>query len=145
MYSGALVGLAAVGLIDWSRVAFPLWLAAHLLGVAPTALQPLVQKKPFKAAARFLLGASSASYLVSGLFLQTYLVGNWTWRALVAGAFGAAFAGLQAWRRRRLDDPCATCPQGYFPTCDWNLPRLLRENSADEVLRDIRPRGNAPG
>ena len=37
---------------------------------------------------------------------------------------------------RKSDDPCATCPDGYFPVCKWNLPALLA-NSTDAELTPI--------
>src|SRR5665647_1992970 len=90
-----------------------------------------MQKKSFKIAARVLLGAASASYFLSGLFLQNYFSNAWIWRSCVLLAFATGFLILYKWRQKRINNPCETCPLGTFPTCDWNMPRLLAQNSQD--------------
>ena len=128
MAFGVPLGLAAAGFIPWADISLPLWVLGHALFVAPTAMQPFIQKKPFKVAARVSLGATSASYFLSGLVLQSYFLNAWIWRASVVLAFTAGFVLLFKWRQKRINNPCETCPLGTFPTCDWNMPRLLAQN-----------------
>lgn len=90
--------------------------------VAPTALQPFVRKKPYKAMARTLLGAGTALYGYTVLWALP-----WTLMGLVARlAAGCVFLGicraLLTQRERRLDNPCTTCPYGRKPFCGHYLP-----------------------
>ena len=133
MAIGVPIGLAVAAIIPWDSMALPLWIIGHALFVAPTAVQPLVQKKSFKIAARVLLGAASASYFLSGLVLQSYFANVWLWRACVLLAFSTGFFILYQWRKKRINNPCETCPLGIFPTCDWNMPRLLAQNNQDPL------------
>lgn len=137
MAIGVPLGLAAAAWIPWAAVSLPAWIAGHALLVAPTALQPLVQKKPFKIAARIALGAATASYLLSGLVLHSHFSNVWLWRAGVLLAFASGFAALYVWRQRRINNPCDGCPLGTFPTCDWNMPRLLAQNAQDPLWIQI--------
>lgn len=137
MAIGVPIGLAAAAVIPWAGVSLPLWIIGHALFVAPTAAQPLIQKKSFKIAARVLLGATSASYFLSGLVLQSYFANVWLWRACVLLAFSIGFLILYKWRQKRIDNPCETCPLGIFPTCDWNMPRLLAQNNQDPLWIQI--------
>ena len=133
MAIGVPIGLAVAAVIPWDIMALPLWIIGHALFVAPTVIQPLVQKKSFKIAARVLLGAASASYFLSGLVLQSYFANVWLWRACVLLAFSIGFLILYKWRQKRINNPCETCPLGIFPTCDWNMPRLLAQNNQDPL------------
>lgn len=137
MAIGIPLGLAVAASIPWAAVSLPAWVAGHVLLVAPTALQPLIQKKAFKMAARVALGAASASYLLSGLVLQSYFSNVWLWRASVLLAFASGFVVLYAWRQRRINNPCDGCPLGTFPTCDWNMPRLLAANDHNPLWLKI--------
>ena len=133
MAIGVPIGLVVSTVIPWASVSLPLWIIGHAMFVAPTAVQPIVQKKSFKIAARLLLGATSASYFLSGLILQSYFSNAWLWRGCVLLAFSLGFLILYKWRQRRINNPCDTCPLGTFPTCDWNMPRLLAKNLRDPV------------
>ncbi len=137
MAIGVPIGLAVAALVPWSAVSLTVWVVGHALFVAPTALQPVFQKKPFKITARVLLGAASASYFLSGLILQSYFSNVLLWRACVVAAFAAGFLILYKWRQKRINNPCETCPLGIFPTCDWNMPRLLSQNSHDPLWQKI--------
>ena len=133
MAIGVPLGLFVAYVIPWASVALPSWIMGHAMFVAPTALQPLIQKKSFKIAARVLLGAASASYFLSGLVLQSYFSNAWLWRACVLLAFATGFLILYKWRQKRINNPCETCPLGIFPTCEWNMPRLLAQNNHDPL------------
>ncbi|VXB57767.1 conserved membrane hypothetical protein [Burkholderia sp. 8Y] len=134
---GAPLGIAAACAISWQSWPMAQWVVFHLLLILPTALQPLWQAKRFKIFARTLLGFASGSYLVSGLFCVRYFTPVWLFKAAVLFAFGAMLKLLLAWRNRRTADPCSNCPLGIFPTCEWNLPRLLAANAHDAVLGQI--------
>ncbi|NIE64358.1 hypothetical protein [Burkholderia sp. Ax-1719] len=134
---GAPLGIAAACAISWQSWSMAQWIVFHLLLLVPTALQPLWQAKRFKMFARSLLGFASGSYLASGLFCVCYFAPLWLFKAAVLFAFGAMLKLLLAWRNRRTADPCSNCPLGMFPTCEWNLPRLLAANAHDAVLGQI--------
>lgn len=131
--AGIPFGLAIAALIPWSVVPLPAWILGHALLITPTALQPLIQKKRFKIAARALLGAATASYLLTGLFLKSYFSNPWIWRGCILLAFATGFIALYKWRQKKPNNPCDTCQLGQFPTCEWNMPRLLAENTNDPV------------
>ncbi|SDR55263.1 hypothetical protein SAMN05443245_7642 [Paraburkholderia fungorum] len=135
---GAPLGIVFACAMPWHAWTMWQWIALHLLLLAPTAVQPLLQKKAFKMFARILLGAVSGSYLISGLFKVDFFAPAWLFKLAVALAFAAVLKILLAWRNRRTSDPCSNCPQGMFPTCEWNLPRLLAANPHDSLLSQIR-------
>ena len=91
MAIGVPIGLAVAALVPWANITLPLWIIGHAFFVAPTAVQPLIQKKSFKTTARVLLGAASASYFLSGLVLQSFFANVWLWRACVLLAFATGF------------------------------------------------------
>ncbi len=125
MTGGTVVGLA-LGIIVASRSSSTLaWILPHVALVAPTALQPWIQAKAFKVAARSALGLASGSYGV-GLAMGAPLPAPRLLSVVVLIAlFLASLFSLLWLRGRRPNDPCKACPQGVFPTCEWNLPRLL--------------------
>lgn len=146
MAIGVPIGLVVAALIPWATVSLPLWIFGHALFVAPTAAQPFIQKKSYKIAARVLLGAASASYFLSGLVMQSYFSNTWLWRSCVLLAFATGFLALFKLRQKRINNPCDTCPLGAFPTCEWNMPRLLAQNNQDplwlKISNDMTAQGN---
>ena len=137
IFAGVPVGIIVATLVDWSEIPFFLWIIFHGLGVVPTAFQPLIQRKWYKIFARVALGATSASYFYSGLIIQAYFQNEWLWRGCVVFAFASCFFCLYKWRQVRIDDPCYQCPLGTFPTCEWNMPRLLSANVSDPAWKAV--------
>jgi hypothetical protein len=135
---GVPVGIGLALAIDWHMWTISEWIALHLLLLLPTATQPFWQRKSFKVISRTLLGMASSSYLCSGLFRVDYFAPIWLFKLSVLFAFGAMLKMLLAWRNRRTYDPCSDCPFGVFPTCEWNMPRLLAANADDAVLGQIK-------
>jgi len=135
---GVPLGIAAACAMPWQSWTIWQWIALHLILLVPTAVQPLLQKKAFKVFARILLGAVSGSYLISGLFKVDFFAPVWLFKLAVIFAFAAMLKILLTWRNRRTSDPCSNCPQGMFPTCEWNPPRLLAANPHDSLLSQIR-------
>jgi hypothetical protein len=135
---GVPLGIGFACAMQWQSWAMWQWIALHLLMLAPTAAQPVLQKKLFKISARTLLGAVSGSYLISGLFKVDFFAPAWLFKLAVVFAFVAMLRILLAWRNRRTSDPCSNCPLGMFPTCEWNLPRLLAANPHDSLLSQIK-------
>lgn len=141
MGSGFVVG-AAVSAAVGHHLPFAPWFGLHAALAAPTALQPWFQRKAFKIAARFGLGTATGSYLLGAVLFAPLpdprLV---TATLLLLICAGSAWALLRL-RARRPNDPCATCPLGMFPTCSWNLPRLLETTTEPllaEALREQAP------
>jgi hypothetical protein len=125
MAVGTVIGLS-VGALVARRAGSPLtWMLPHVALVVPTAIQPWVQVKPFKVFARTALGAASGSYAI-GLLLDAPLPAPRMLSVAVLIAVFLVSAAFLLWLRRRYpNDPCTACPLGVFPTCEWNLPRLL--------------------
>ena len=101
------------------------WMLPHVVLVLPTVLQPWLQAKPFKVVARTGLGVASGSYAIGLLFGAPLPEPRLLCVAVLVAVFLASLSFLLWLRGRRPNDPCARCPLGAFPTCDWNLPRLL--------------------
>ena len=128
--------------VVWAFVLPPLtplpWIAVHLILLIPTAMQPYVQKKPFKVVARGLLGLAAGSFWLTGI--PTLRV--WASAPLVVLAmtlaFGVGYLVLMRLRQRWTRDPCDGCPHGRYPTCDWNLPRLLAAAPDEDLVIAIR-------
>jgi hypothetical protein len=123
--AGAVVGLFA-GTVLPHHVRAPVqWMMPHVALVLPTVLQPWLQAKGFKVVARTALGLASGSYAIGLLFDAPLPEPRLLSVAALIGLFLASLSFLLWLRGRRPNDPCAQCPLGSFPTCDWNLPRLL--------------------
>jgi hypothetical protein len=142
LYSSIAAGLLMAALVPWQAVGFCAWLAGHTLLAAPTAIQPWCQKKGFKIISRTLLGAGMASYLWSGLYALPAPFAAWAFRLLVAFSLAVGFRIFSSIRKRFTYDPCSDCPLGTFPTCEWNMPRLLRENPCFLLLPIAQENGN---
>jgi hypothetical protein len=136
--AGVVLGLISLILVPWTKATTALWMIGHLALVAPTALQPLFQRKSFKIFARGLLGAATASYWISGAVLLAPPLPRWLWVASMFGAFMFGYKLLTSLRAARRNDPCAACPEGIYPTCNWNLPRLLTQGNYDIELNTLR-------
>jgi hypothetical protein len=77
---------------------------------------------------QFTLGFNIASYFVSGLLLISPPFSVWLFRALVVIMFLIGQRLIKHIRNHYTYNPCSDCPLGSFPTCEWNLPRLLEAN-----------------
>lgn len=134
---GVPFGVAYACFIDWTGISFFAWVVMHAVALIPTAAQPYIQRKGYKIMARMLLGATSTSYLLSGIMFRSYFENVLLWKSSVILAFALSCKALFTWRQARINDPCDGCPQGRFPTCDWNMPRLLAGNLDDPVWHSI--------
>jgi hypothetical protein len=134
---GFLLGMCISLAGTLAPLALPSWLLLHVLLVSPTAGQPWIQAKPFKILARTALGLASATWLfgpLDGPRLGLPLLGEFA----VAGAvMGVLALGLLRLRERRPSNPCTACPLGTYPTCEWNLPRILRSSPDVELARAL--------
>jgi hypothetical protein len=124
---GLVVGISTFLVVPWQRVSVVQWIGWHLLTLVPTVLQPWARVKWFKIVARALLGMTVSSYWLSGLFVVRSPLHSSLWFALLIAAFVGGYRALRALRNAHADDPCRACPEGVFPTCTWNLPRLLAD------------------
>lgn len=140
MSAGTVVGLV-LGVALASRSSSTLaWILPHVALVAPTALQPWVQAKAFKIAARTALGLASGSYGVGLAFGAPLPAPRLISVVVLIAVFLASLFSLLWLRRRRPNDPCKACPLGVFPTCDWNLPRLLGHDGDGRVRLPVSGR-----
>jgi len=138
LYSGVPIGIFVSSVTDWSEFGLATWIAIHIAALLPTVVQPFFQEKWFKILSRTLLGVACGSYFFSGMLKVAFFFDNpWIWRSAVIVAFLSLYALLSEWRRRNANDPCKMCPLGQFPTCDWNLPRLLAGNNDDLLIASI--------
>lgn len=129
LYLGSGFGALAAVAFPIANLSFFYWTGIHLLLVAPSTAQPWIQAKLYKIAARLALGGAAGSYVLTGLFQTHFLVSSiWAWRGLVILALLVVAKLLLTLRARKPADPCSACPLGRYPTCDWNLPRLLSVN-----------------
>jgi hypothetical protein len=105
------------------------WGVAHTALIAPTLAQPWLQWKSYKILARTLLGMASATWLLGGLAHQHS--GLWLPAELALSVFMFALLGraLLWMRDAKTVSPCESCPLGAYPTCSWNLPRLMSETT----------------
>ena len=134
MYSGGAIGALIASQIDFHQITLLTWIAVHAAGVLPTALQPFYQKKIYKIFSRSVLGISTGSYFVSGIFLYNPFSDFILWSASLLTAFGTVYYLMRALRKSVPNDPCSTCTQGHYPTCDWYLPTFLSQNTQDPLL-----------
>ena len=103
-------------------------------------VQPFLQAKPFKIVSRTLLGVAASSYWLSGVLYVQFPVSRFAAVLTMVVAFAIVLAGLTDLRRRFPADPCRDCPLGRYPTCEWNLPRLLQGIDDADLLRAVRAR-----
>ena len=126
--------LATVQLSGWN------WVVLHAGLLAPTAFQPFLQRKPFKMFSRTLAGVFCGSYSVGLGWVAIRPTVNWLFVIGGVLAFVVAWRSLSWLRARFPNDPCRTCPLGTFPTCAWNMDRLLEKS--DPLLRAALVEGN---
>lgn len=136
MYSGIAIGIPLALVIDWSPFSFPMWIIFHWALLLPTILQFKIQKKFFKMTSRFFLGVGSSLYFVSGLIFINPPFSEWVFRFTVILTFIVFYRVLKQFRERYSKSPCDNCPLGQFPTCEWNLPRLL-DNDDTSLLLEV--------
>jgi hypothetical protein len=119
-----ILGLPVALFIARLDLSFLAWAILHF-GVltVPTALQPWLQIKSFKVASRLILGIQITSYWISGVVLFQPPIHPWLFRLLLLFAFLLFYKLLSGLRKAHLDAPCQSCPQGIFPTCEWNRRR----------------------
>lgn len=137
MALGALGGCALTMIHSFDRITLVPWLLLHTAMVAPTAAQPWLQWKAFKVFARFMLGLASATWLTGALSSRLGL--GVPTEALVAVAVFLVLAKiLLLLRDAYSQSPCRSCPLGAYPTCTWNLPRLLAATDDSELRIALR-------
>lgn len=138
MSMGGVAGLAVTPLLLASLPPLAV-LAVSVALVAPTALQPFVQRKPYKVMARTLLGAGTALYACTVLWALPWSVGGLLARMAAGGVFLVTYRAMLALRERRLDNPCATCPYGQKPFCGHYLPAFekLARSASDPSDREL--------
>jgi hypothetical protein len=138
IYTGAAIGAVAAFALQTSSVAPGPWLFVHLSLLIPTALQPFVQNRIFKMFARTILGVASASYFITGALYVLPPVPRLVFVGALPVMFIVVWRVLSGLRKAYAKDPCRSCPLGVFPTCEWNLPRLIAANP--EILPEDRSR-----
>jgi hypothetical protein len=134
---GLCAGVVATFFISRSSTALAAWLVLHSLLVAPTAFQPWLQWKPFKIFARTLLGVASATWLIGPVVQPHTLLGRPGETGLAVLAFAIVARLLLGVRESNTVSPCTACPLGAYPTCSWNLPRLLNEIDDRELAHAL--------
>jgi hypothetical protein len=134
VYLGMAIGTASIFAVQWSIISFVPWVLIHLALLVPTVLQPWIQKKVYKILSRTMLGICIASYLISGLFLINPSHFIPLFQLLVILAFVIGLRVLKIIRDRYAKEPCEDCPLGFYPTCEWNMPRLLGENNNLDLI-----------
>jgi hypothetical protein len=130
MGAGALTAAVVFAWLSWAH--FPTlkhlgtwWLVA--VGVAlyaPALAQPFVQKKAFKIVSRFLLGVAIVCLWYAALVLLPLDVGGVALRGLFVAVFVMTWHLTQRFRARWTARPCDRCPDGVYPFCLGNRPRL---------------------
>jgi hypothetical protein len=134
---GVAIGSIATALGLVPRLELLGWVTLHVGLVGPTALQPWLQVKPYKIAARFLLGIGSATWFWGCLGPGRAHISRLLEFALSAAILAAFARLLWLMRDRKSKSPCVSCPLGYYPTCSWNLPRLMSEAADPDVARAL--------
>jgi len=137
MIAGAGLGVIALFFVPWSKVTVVGWIVVHGLPLVATIVQPWIQLKAFKILSRSLLGATVASYWITGTLLLRVEAPRIVWIVAMSAAFATIYVALKTVRNRFPNDPCNDCPLGTFPTCDWNLPRLLADTAIDSEIRNV--------
>jgi hypothetical protein len=137
MYSGILLGALLTFLFNSSMINISTWIAVIVFLLLPTLLQPRIQVKQFKIVSRAMLGIGVSFYLISGLMLVTPPFDPTLFRIFLVGIFIVLHRFLRTYRNHYTKSPCDNCPLGYFPSCEWNLPRLLAENYDDEFIEAL--------
>jgi hypothetical protein len=82
------------------------------------------------------LGTAAGSYLVGALLFAALPRPRIVAIPALLLIFVTAAWELLGLRSRRPNDPCAACPLGIYPTCSWNLQRLLK-NTSDPLLAAV--------
>ncbi len=142
MYSGMIIGLPLVFLVSWQWFSLSNWVALHCVLLIPTLLQIRLQTKGFKIFSRLVLGICITSYWAGGVLFFQPPFNIWVFRISLAVVFLVLYNLLSQVRNRYEDDPCSTCPLGTYPTCEWNLPRILNETQ-DPILEQALRGGEA--
>lgn len=153
MSAGGVAGVAAAPLV-LPMLSVPAALALCVGLVVPTALQPFIQRKPYKILARTLLGAGTALYWITLLWALPWTMVGVLARLGAAGVFFGVLRAMLMLRDRRLDNPCGRCPYGSKPFCGHYLPayeRLARSaEDPDErelargIVESMRAQGIKP-
>ncbi len=104
---------------------FALW---ELIGFGvacflPTLAQPFVQRKPYKVASRFLLGAAIALLCYGALLKLPWSGVGLFLRAVFVVVFVCTYKCTQRLRHAFTPRPCDSCPRGRFPFCAGNAAR----------------------
>lgn len=125
LYAGALVGAGASLWFAPQTVAQLPWLALGLVfGVAPTALQPFLQKRAFKIFARSSLGVATGAFWMALLWSSQLPFPRWM--GVLGGALWFALVArlMVVLRNRFTANPCDVCPLGSYPICSWSLSQM---------------------
>lgn len=134
LFTGMVIGTFVVYSTLPIELSLPTWVITHLLLLVPTAIQPYFQFRVFKIFSRSLLGVCIASYFITGFYVRSP-IDLWPFLLAQTALFTIVYFLLSRWRLRKIDNPCSKCPQGRYPVCEWNLPRLLVDPEQKEIFR----------
>lgn len=138
MSLGAVIGLALTPVLLAALSTWAVLLVSAAM-VVPTALQPFIQRKPYKMLARTLLGVGTALYTCTALWALSWNAVGLLERLAAGGVCLGVSRAMLALRERRLDNPCAACPHGQKPFCGHYLPAFeeVARSAADPSDRAL--------
>ncbi|HRO65960.1 MAG TPA: hypothetical protein PL182_00195 [Pseudobdellovibrionaceae bacterium] len=138
MLVGLLLG--AIWFAFFSPPSFTLagWVLFHFFLLIPTVLQPFLQMKTFKILSRTSLGFCVASFFLTGFFSLQQPISPVLFHIFQITSFFLVYRVLSGLRSMKIDNPCAGCPHGNYPVCDWNLPRLLETTEQKEIFTNFK-------
>jgi hypothetical protein len=90
----------------------------------PALVQPFVQRKALKVISRLLLGASVSCLWYAAAVLLPWDACGVLLRGVFVAVFCATWRLTQRFRASRTPRPCERCPDGVWPFCAGNRPRL---------------------
>lgn len=98
--------------------------AAGCVLFLPTLAQPFVQRKPYKIAARCMLGAAVVLLWFGAMVLLPATTTGMLLRGVFLGIFMATFRATLRFRAAFAQDPTRDCPGATYPLCRDHIDRL---------------------
>lgn len=140
-YLGIFLGLCFGFYIEWNTRSEISWALIFLAILLPSFLQPWLQIKIYKVISRTLLGVAVGLSL-HGIFKIETEISRILFIIIYLSIAFSLYKLFIFIRNSNLDNPCNDCELGVYPTCDWNLNRLIQTTGNQKLINDIFPSSN---
>ena len=130
---GLFVGVLYGFIINWTYLNWIQWGCLFFTLLIPTFAQPWFQIKLYKIISRLFLGIV-CGLSIHGLIRIEHPLHQAVFYLLYLMIAYFLYKILMKIRNSKIDNPCTNCDLGLYPTCEWNIDRLIKSTGNSDLI-----------